>query len=121
LKIEIPLKFNKSSSSEGDSDGNGEAEEQQNEDDKYLELVFDLKDFSYEDVEFYKNREAKNVLVVKATKRVAGEPKRFTRKYVLPGKLNRKNFYLIELVKKEKILMTYVLIASFLKVFQIIS
>ncbi len=86
LKIEIPLKFTKGSSSEPESDGNDESEEAENQDDKYLELLFDLKDFSYDDVEFYKNNEGKNVLVVKAVKTVENEQKKFTRKYVLPGK-----------------------------------
>lgn len=101
LKIEIPLKFNKNSSSEGDSDGDEESEDVQNENDKYLELMFDLKDFSYDDVEFYRNRERKNVLVVKAKKREYGEIKRFSRKYVLPDWVSTKNIRIFEETKQK--------------------
>ena len=52
--------------------------------DKYLELVFDLKDFNYEGVDFSRNREGMNVLIVRAVRN--GLHDAFIRRYVLPGK-----------------------------------
>lgn len=77
LRIEIPLKSKKG------TDANCE-HKAMNENDKYLELMFDLKDFKFENVEFYKNKEMKNVLVVKASKDRDFD-NMLERKYVLPG------------------------------------
>jgi hypothetical protein len=78
LRIEIPL-----ISKEGDLDSE---DNKMNENDKYLELVFDLKDYKFEKIDFYKNKEKKNLLVVKAKKDSLSDSQ-FERKYVLPGKI----------------------------------
>lgn len=78
LRIEIPLKSKKG------TDANCE-NKPMNDNDKYLELMFDLKDFKFENVKFYKNKEMKNVLVVKASKDGDFDDNMFERKYVLPG------------------------------------
>jgi HSP20 family molecular chaperone IbpA len=95
LRIEIPLKTNnKKNNNLNDSDVDIDSITDypdgrighENENDKYLELMFDLKDFKFENIDFSKNVNDKNVLIVKAYKLLNSNRKApFIRKYVLPG------------------------------------
>ena len=96
LRIEIPLIFNKSNNNEFnetvDTNHNNNNNNHDHENEKYLELIFDLKNFKFENASFIRNEEDKNVLIVKASKINLVKNKNsscnnpFIRKYVLPGK-----------------------------------
>lgn len=89
LRIEIPLTSKKTAETNYEN-------KQLNDNDKYLELMFDLKDFKYENIEFYKNKEMKNVLVVKASKENDLNDSMFERKYVLPDWVGTENLKIFE-------------------------
>ncbi len=111
LRIEIPL-ANKTSTDESlkDSQANKLTKEDNKKttDDKYLELVFDLHDYKFDQIDVQKNEEDKNILIVKAV-RITNEPNSytnssfqnnknssFTRKYILPDWVSNKNIKILE-------------------------
>ena len=97
LRIEIPLIFNKSNNNAFNQTVDVNHNNDDHENEKYLELIFDLKDFKFESASFIRNEEDKNVLIVKASKINLLKNKNscsspFIRKYVLPGKIFVKIF-----------------------------
>jgi len=114
LRIEIPLKFSSKNKVDSKKQNNNhenyeEEEEEINENDKYLELMFDLKDFKYENIEFFKNKDQKNVLIVKAIKE-NNEP--FMRKYVLPDWVGTENIKIFEESKQKGGIKKHLLILN---------
>lgn len=106
LRIELPLKFCSNKAREENINIDAEDDHVDNrmtfENDKYLELMFDLKDFRFDSIDFYKNKEDKNVLIVKACKgRDSGDDGSFIRKYVLPDWVGTENVKIFE-ENKEK-------------------
>ena len=122
LRIEIPL-TSKTSTDESLSDSQASSKptkdnNKKTNDDKYLELVFDLHDYKFDQIDVQKNEEEKNILVVKAV-RGPNEAisynnsnsfqntthSSFTRKYILPDWVSSKNIKILEekkLVNGEK-------------------
>ena len=116
LRIEIPLKQernNHSSSFEDDEESaeldndyysyktlrrDPDGSQKRLDKDRYLELMFDLNNFKFENFEFLKNEQNKNILVVKASKSSANNYSYshsvnypYLKKYILPDWVSTKN------------------------------
>ena len=72
--------------------------------DKYLELMFDLRDFTFDNLEVYNDESNKKILLVKASKydKYTKEKKSYTKKYILPNWISSHN---VNVTQEEKVLM----------------
>lgn len=84
LRIEIPM-----CAGDNDSIFVPKNSTNTNEEDKYLELTFDLNDFKFDGIHVSKNSENKNILEVKAVRLV--DSRSYVRKYVLPDWVRAEN------------------------------
>ena len=113
LRIEIPLATNKNQDPDDSEVSKINSNKNRNED-KYLELIFDLHDFKFDSINVQKNDENKNILIVKAIKlnpSILNEcinnnnknsttdtinKNSFVRKYILPDWVSTKNIKIHE-------------------------
>ena len=72
--------------------------------DKYLELMFDLRDFTFDNLEVYNDESNKKILLVKASKydKYTKEKKSYAKKYILPNWISSHN---VNVTQEEKVLM----------------
>jgi HSP20 family molecular chaperone IbpA len=111
LRIEIPLtkKKNQNNSDLNNLDEKNKSSRDKRtvNDDKYLELVFDLHDYQFDKIDVQKNENNKNILIVKAFRlnnldaniddwSDINDKNSFFRKYVLPDWVSPKNIKIFE-------------------------